>query len=340
MRWDNIMGRMQRVVQGDTVSKCLEVTSGLPQGSVLCPLLFLIFINDLTELLINKTKNYADDTKILAVIKKQNDCLNLQKDIDTISSWAMTWSIDLNLKKCKKMYVGKKNLRFKYTIFNKFGTQVLIETEVEKDLEVFFQNNMKWEAQTRYCCSRANKILGLVRPHIEYAIWAWHPTFEKEKLELERVQKRATKLVRNLKQLDYDSRLKALKLTNLEERRKRGDLIEFFKILSKNVDYDLTNPVKYRPNAYNLRGHSMRVTKELVKKCKIRDNFLTNRVVNDWNKLPQEIISAKTVNSFKAKLDVRLQDGRSCKAAIADRLTQLWVAVFITTLLLLLIIRL
>ncbi|CAF1091608.1 unnamed protein product [Brachionus calyciflorus] len=93
------------------------------------------------------------------------------------------------------MYVGKKKLRFKYTIFNKFGTQVLNETEVEKDLGVFFENNMKLEAQTRYCCSRANKILGmisknfqyldesivknlytgLVRDHIEYAIWAWHP---------------------------------------------------------------------------------------------------------------------------------------------------------------------
>ena len=74
-------------------------------------------------------------------------------------------------------------------------------------------------------------------------------------------------------------------------------------MLSTNVDYELTNPVKYRSNTYNLRGHSMRVTKELVKQCKIRDNFLTKRVVNDWNKLPQEIISAKSVISFKAKLD-------------------------------------
>ncbi|CAF1091597.1 unnamed protein product [Brachionus calyciflorus] len=90
---------MQRFVLGDTVSKWLEVTSGVPQGSVLGPLLFLIFINDLPELLINKTKNYAEDTKILDVIKNQNDCLNLQKYIDTLSSWAMTWSIDLNLEK-------------------------------------------------------------------------------------------------------------------------------------------------------------------------------------------------------------------------------------------------
>ncbi|CAF0977350.1 unnamed protein product [Brachionus calyciflorus] len=105
-------------------------------------------------------KNYSVDTKILAVIKNQNDCLNLQKDIDTISSLAITWSIDLNLEKSKVMYVGKKNLCFKYTIFNKFGTQVLNETEV--------QNNMKWEAKTRHCCSRAKKILDMISKNFKY----------------------------------------------------------------------------------------------------------------------------------------------------------------------------
>ena len=231
--------------------------------------------------------------------------------------------MDLNIQKCKKMHIGSKSSNYPYTMFDKFGTYTLMETETEKDLGVYFQNDLKWAAQIRNCCSRANRIVGmisknfkyldeiivrnlytgLVRPHIEYAIWAWNPTLEKDKRELEKIQRRATKLVPKLRSMEYEVRLKALNLTNLEIRRRRGDLIQFYKLLNGQDEIELLNDVKFRSDKYNLRGHSKRVTRELVKKCSIRQNFLTNRVANDWNNLPQHVIEAKSLNSFKAKLD-------------------------------------
>ena len=95
-----------------------------------------------------------------------------------------------------------------------------------------------------------------------------------------------------------------MNLTNLEIRRRRGDLIQFYKMLNGQDEIELLNVVKFRSDKYNIRGHSKRVIRELVKKnARIRQNFLINRVANDWNNLRQHVIKAKSLNSFRAKLD-------------------------------------
>ena len=153
-------------------------------------------------------------------------------------------------------------------------------------------------------------IFSLVRPHLEYAISSWCPYFEKDVNALEKVQRRASKLVHELRHLDYSERLSKLKLTDLKTRRVRGDLIQMFKIVNGIEIVNFTNGINYSSNTkidnrrYELRRHRQNLTRELVRSCVPRFNFFINRVVNDWNKLPEEIINSRNTNSFKAKLDV------------------------------------
>jgi hypothetical protein len=110
--------RMQRVVIGPNCSEWCEVTSGVPQGSVLGPLLFVIYINDMPSQICNNTKIYADDTKIFSRIENEQDALNLQTDLDNLTVWNKKWKMILNTNKCKVMHFGKKNINHKYFLEN------------------------------------------------------------------------------------------------------------------------------------------------------------------------------------------------------------------------------
>ena len=107
-----LLNRSQRVILGDTQSNWLPVTSGVPQGSVLGPILFVIFINDLPDVISkeNSCKIYADDTKILSIVNSLAAQLQLQSDIDQIVHWTKSWFMELNAKKCKVMHFGQKKL--------------------------------------------------------------------------------------------------------------------------------------------------------------------------------------------------------------------------------------
>ena len=126
----------------------------------------------------------------------------------------------------------------------------------------------------------------------------------KDIYELEKVQRRATRLLLSIKNMDYNTRLKLLNLSSLEDRRKRGDPIQIFKILNGFEVVNFRNESNLTRNkVYNLRRHNRCMVKENVKNCMQRYYFLTNRVVNMWNSLPQSVVDAKSVNSFKARLD-------------------------------------
>ena len=104
-----MIGREQRVVLGSATSNWSVVNSGVPQGSVLGPLLFVVFINDLLDLVENKTKLYADDSKIFFSYDNSISTPKLlQDDLDSLVIWANEWSLELNLSKCKVMHFGKK----------------------------------------------------------------------------------------------------------------------------------------------------------------------------------------------------------------------------------------
>ena len=139
----------------------------------------------------------------------------------------------------------------------------------------------------------------IVRPRLEYCIQAWSPYHKKDIEVLERVQKLATKMVDGYGNINYKDRLPLLELPSLEERRVRGDLIEEFQMLKGKLDYSLFFKLSWD---FKVRGHTYKIVKNSFR-LDVWTNFFSNRVVNAWNELPQYVVDAETVNSFKARLD-------------------------------------
>ena len=152
-----------------------------------------------------------------------------------------------------------------------------------------------------------------IRPQVEFAQPVWSPYLKKDIDKLESIQHKITRLIDPVRNLDYQDRLNLLGLTTLEARRQRGDLIQTFKVLKGYEKVDFNVPIELAPSlnqagpAGNLRGHKLRIEKELVKNCEQRKQFLLNRVQDAWNNLPNNFVQAPSVNSFKAKLDERFK---------------------------------
>jgi hypothetical protein len=321
-----LVGRYQRVVLGNVMSSTELVSSGVPQGSVLGPILFVIYINDLLQSFKSSCLSYADDLKLVSTVSRESSwSAELQQDLDILTEWAKIWSTELNLSKCKAMYLGTNRRKQEYYMPSSNGIQVLSETTVERDLGVIVSNDLKWNKQCSVAASKANRILGqiknsfsyldqvtfkflytaLVRPHLEYAVSMWSPYTKTDIKIIEKVQRRATKLVKSIKGKSYEERLKALNLQNLEDRRLRGDLIQMFKLVNGVEKVNLVNGVKYAQSlSLNLRRpNNKRIVREINKRGSHRYNFLTNRIVSTWNQLPECAVSATTVNQFKARID-------------------------------------
>ena len=101
-------GRLQRVIIGEFISKWDQIESGVPQGLVLGPILFVIFTNDLLQRIVNEGKLSVDDTKLLGIIKSEMGNIGLQDDLDILKEWTDDWQIKFNSLKCKVLYYGKK----------------------------------------------------------------------------------------------------------------------------------------------------------------------------------------------------------------------------------------
>jgi hypothetical protein len=332
LKWiENFLhGRLQRVVYDGVGSEWLLTESGVPQGSVLSPLLFVVFINDLPGILDSMTKLYADDSKFGRRVESSGDIELLQKDLDSVQKWCEVWSMKLNEAKCKVMHLGKKNQRgcYKLTNSDSLMEYTLESSSCEKDLGLLFSDNLKWSAQVSTSAAKANQMLGLlkrtfkfwtpstfsllykslIRPQLEFANSVWNPCFHKDINILEKVQKRATKLIPVIRHLDYESRCNFLGLTSLEERRKRGDLIQFYKIRNGLDSVKFSNePVLIGRNgpsnvSSNLRRAGL-VYEVEASKTNIRRHFFTNRAIKLWNELPIETTMSTNLNSFKNSLD-------------------------------------
>ena len=140
----------------------------------------------------------------------------------------------------------------------------------------------------------------MVRPHLEYGNVIWGPHYKTDQEAVERVQRRATKLVTTLKHLPYKQRLEALKLPSLGYRRRRGDMIVIFKILFDKCRLDKDKIFPVVPNI--TRGHNWKVFKSRAH-YEVRQRALSIRAINDWNSLPANVVSADSLASFKSRLD-------------------------------------
>jgi hypothetical protein len=319
---DWLSNRLQRVVLNGEASDWLQVTSGVPQGSVLGPTLFVMYINDLENDLLSKVSKFADDTKLGGKALCADDCRKIQEDLNKLSDWSEKWQMSFNVEKCKVMHIGDKNPHFKYQIRD----QELSNVKQEKDLGVIISNNLKTTDQCTAASKKANKMLGFitrnidhkspdimkklytafVRPHLEYAVQFWSPNYIKDQNSLERVQRRATKHIPALRNSTYEERLKRLDMFSLNKRRIRGDLIEVFKILNQ---FDKINPEKLfeMNNVSVTRGNGMKLKGQRYNTI-ARKSYFSVRVIDHWNKLPTSVVCSNTIDSFKSRLDKHFRE--------------------------------
>src|SRR5712671_4200021 len=312
-----LSGRKQRVVVDGHSSSWSNVTSGVPQGSRLSPLLFSVFVSDIHQGTHCKMLKYADDIKMYLPVKSEEDRRLLQSDLNKIILWCEKWDLSLNTQKCHVLHIGKNNKLFAYYLNN----DALETVNEERDLGVFITRTLNVSNQCNSVASKANQIAGflgrhlpkldpaefkclyttIIRPGVEFASTAWAPWLQQDIKRLESVQRRATKRLTKLYRLDYKSRLKILQLPKLSDRRKRGMLIDMFKIVNSfwNVPSDSYFSLKKSVT----RGHKYAITKPKFR-MKCRQTFFSCAIVNDWNALPSSIFdNCNNVNLFKNRLD-------------------------------------
>ena len=263
----------------------------------------------------NRIKLFADDTKLYCRLSE--DSRELQTDIDALVKWADRWLLPFNASKCKVMHIGSRNPGHAY---NMRGAPMEVADE-EKDLGIVIDKQLNFHDQASAASSKASQILAvvrrsfanidrvtlpllfksMVRPYLEYGNTIWGPFSRGDQKQVERVQRRATKLVEAISHLPYPERLRRLGLPSLQYRRLRGDMITVYQLFHGGIDLP-PETFLVKSDSHRTRGHRWKVLKPRAASL-VRRNSFSSRVINDWNSLPDSVVSARSVNSFKARLD-------------------------------------
>jgi hypothetical protein len=305
-------------------SNPLSVTSGVPQGSILGPALFLLYVNDLPSTVkSSQILMFADDTKLFKEIRTESDAKQLQNDISNLESWSTTSGISFNGAKCKAQTITRK-LKPITTSYTMKDCQIA-STKHERDLGVWLSNDLRWNKQTDQQCARANKelsyirrstrtinnttirrtiYLALVRSHLGYATQVWTPQSVELQMKVERTQRRATKYILNLPftcSIDYTSRLQALQLLPICYWHEYLDLVYFFKVTRGLTESSFM--LRKKTTRKTRASNNGNPAKYEVPKCKtttFQKSFWI-RTIRTWNTLTDTLdLSMQYLGSFKS----------------------------------------
>ena len=321
---DWLLGRTQRVKVGRENSDCSDVDSGIPQGTVLGPPLFIIYIDDLDDAVIelDLIMKFADDTKGMQEIKSEEDRQKLQRTLDKLVEWATKWSMEFNVKKCKIVHVGHRNPGYKYVL----NGEELQEAEEEEDIGRLVHKSLKPSKQCHKAAATASVVLRqitknfhyrdrrtfrnlycqYIRPHLEFSTPAWSPWTAADIEVLEKVQRRAVSMMVGLVGATYDEKCLEANLEKLTVRRQKADLIQVFKYIHAR-DQTVTEEFfeKVTVGGIATRQNSDPLNLKIPRtRLDIRKYGFTSRVVQDWNALDPEIKNKRTLHQFKQSLNL------------------------------------
>ena len=315
---DFLTSRKQRVVIEGQASDWLTVTSGVPQGSILGPLLFLAYINDLPYSVTCNSDLFADDTVLHRHIENRSDCVLLQEDLTSASEWCKSWLVTLKTEKCEVLHITRKKdpIRCQYSLNN----LLLPEVDHHKHLGLWLEPSLSWDYHINSICAKANKVLGLIKrtfgysnktgiktafkalviPILEYACPVWNPYLVKHTKAIEAIQRRASRLICGPDK-EYPERLLALQWDSLELRRKYLSLVQMYKIIFGYCDINCHHYFDIIGLTRTRSKHAYKIRPKVARTNYFKYSFF-HRYINDWNSLPSEVMSSPSLQSFKVSL--------------------------------------
>lgn len=311
--------RSQRVRVGSAFSSLRPVLSGVPQGSVLGPILFLIFINDLESCLppSSVTKFFADDAKSYVRVLSDSSIKEFRLLISNIEMWSKKWQLPLAVDKCCWMFLSNRsNSLIKHNLNFTLSGVDLAESYKVNDLGVLFDSSLKFSSHIDAILAKAKQRLYLLKksfsssddralilafkiyviPLLEYCSPVWSPCMVTDILRIESVQRTFTKTLKLCSSLSYKDRLLKCNLCSLERRRIIADLTLLYKISKNIVAVNLCESIK--PLISITRGHTRRYK---IPRARINTTLhvFANRTIKVWNCLSEETVSSDSVFSFK-----------------------------------------